>query len=73
MHKEVVAFVFPVLRLACQVKKSEDDNLKRVFSLRKTGFDISGKLLRKQFDISCTLSPKETVCMKCQEPIFLGK
>ena len=41
------------------VKFSADDN--EIFFLfsQKTGFDIS-----------CKLSPKETICMKCQNPVF---
>ena len=44
------------LRLALWVKFSADDILKYFsYFSQKTGFDIS-----------CKLSPKETICMKCQ-------
>ena len=45
--------------LACWVKISADNNLK--YFSKKIGFDIS-----------CKLSPQETICMKCQS-LFSGK
>ena len=48
--------------LALWVKFSADDILKYFFYFsQKTGYDIS-----------CKLSPKETICMKCQI-LFFGK
>ena len=50
-----VDFLF-INRLALWVKFAADDILKYFsYFSQKTGFDIS-----------CTLSPKETICMKCQ-------
>ena len=50
------------LRLALWVKFSADDILKYFsYFSQKTGFDIS-----------CKLSPKKTICMKCQI-LFSGK
>ena len=48
--------------LACLVKNSGDDVLKYFPSFSK----------EIQSDISCKLSPKETICMTCQI-LFLGK
>ena len=44
-------------------KISADDNLKYLFSYFPHNIG---------FDISCKLSPKETICMKCQS-LFSGK
>ena len=45
------------------------------FFLQKTGFDSSCKLsldAKTDFAISCKLSPKETICKKCQS-LFSGE
>ena len=47
--------------LACWVKLSAD-NILKLFFFRKWGFDIS-----------CKLSPKETICMKCQTQFYREK
>ena len=42
---------------ACWVKISADDTFKSLFLFFPE---------KKSFDISCKLSPKQTICMKCQ-------
>ena len=45
------------------VKNSAENVLLLLFYFsQKTGFDIS-----------CKLSPNETICMKCQKPVFWEK
>ena len=56
-------------------KISADDILKYflIFSQKKKALIFSYFFPRKKgFDISCKLSPKETICLKCQS-LFSGK
>ena len=43
-----------------------------IFSRRQTDNTFSYFTQKTGFDISCKLSPKETICMKCQI-LFSGK